>query len=198
MTDSTWKTATRNALVLLLAISSLAPCSIPRAENADGPASPRENRTGSREDLIWKCRSCRLTLLDNEIVEGKLFDLRPDSLEIEHMVILNSRDPFAHKEREYHRRSVSFDEISSIRCGDPVIDGVILGAVIAALPTFFITEGVTGADEGDERVSVDWGIVASSTAIAGGIGAALGYLIDRVDNPPFEPDMETIRRAGRE
>lgn len=152
----------------------------------------------AKEDLIRKCRSCRLTLLDREIIEGRLLDARSDSLEIEYVVIQNDRDPFAHKVKEFHRRTVSIDEISSVRCGDPVLNGIIWGTVIAALPTFFIMEGFTGADEGGEPVETDWGIVASSTAIAGGIGALIGYLIDRVDGPRYDPDVETLRRAGGE
>jgi hypothetical protein len=152
----------------------------------------------TKEDLIWRCRSCRLTLLDQEIVEGRLVDVRSDSLDIEYTVILGDWDPFTSKVREFHRRTVSIGEISSVRCGDPVLNGIIWGAVIAALPTFIISNGATSGDGDPANRQVNWEIVAKSTAIAGGIGALLGYLIDRVDGPRYDPDVEILRRAGRE
>lgn len=198
MDASTLENTTRYVRILILAIFSLAICPLLRAETAIDP-DPSPNRPpGERETLIWKCRSCRLTLLDREIIQGRLLDVRTDSLEIESHVVRYDRDPFTPKVKEFHRRTVALDEIASVRCGDPVWNGVVAGTLIASLPTFWVTYALSSADEGGAQVDTEWGIVGASTAIAAGIGAGLGFLIDWADGPRYDPDLETVRRAAGE
>jgi hypothetical protein len=143
----------------------------------------------SLDNIIKKCRECRLFLINEEDIRGKLVNLNDESLEIEFHEKL-PKSPF---QIRTHRQTIPLEEILLLQCGDPAYDGAIAGFVIGGLSTALIA-GIAISSGRSPYYEYDTSmeeIIARGLFIGGGIGAAVGFLLD-IENG-FRSETKDIR-----
>jgi hypothetical protein len=164
------------SLIILLAFCA----SVPRAQIFSDPPDSVPFGYGNEGPLQQKCRTCQITLFDNEVVKGRLLRVMGHTLEID-TVSKNRKSPFKSGAFTYQARAIAMDDISSIKCGDPVWDGALKGFLAVGLPVALFTAGVAGAmrepgyDYEDDRIMKAAGL---GLVIGGTIGALAGYAVD--------------------
>jgi hypothetical protein len=180
-------------ILLILYTSSI------HAQVPHSPENTPEIISKAKSDMLLRCRSCRLTLTNKDIINGKMVDLGPDSIRIEAVRIYSqSRDPFQSKDWEHRTASYSFTNINSIECGDSAINGIAWGAAVGIIIPGFILSAIASSDGPQYEISDRAEKTILLSMLGGGvIGGTIGYLLDiAIGGRQKEMDFKTVRRIG--